>query len=258
MVYTWNPWHGCHKKSEGCLNCYMFYLDKIRNTLVDSSIVKRTKQFNLPLLRDRRGSYKIQSKDFVMVCMTSDFFIEDADSFRDEAWDIMRIRKDVVFSIFTKRPERIMKCLPSDWEDGYDNVIISVSCENQKRADERIPILLDALVKHRGIVCAPLIEEITLDNYLKTGLIEEVSVGGENYDGARVCDYDWILKIYNACVKYNVNFEFYETGMKFRKDGKLYYLKNKNIVKEMANLSGLKYKGKDICFDLYDEFRNKI
>ena len=27
MEITWNPWHGCHKKSEGCLNCYMFRID---------------------------------------------------------------------------------------------------------------------------------------------------------------------------------------------------------------------------------------
>ena len=25
---TWNPWHGCHKCSEGCQNCYAYFLDK--------------------------------------------------------------------------------------------------------------------------------------------------------------------------------------------------------------------------------------
>ena len=25
----WNPWHGCHKKSAGCLNCYMFRRDSM-------------------------------------------------------------------------------------------------------------------------------------------------------------------------------------------------------------------------------------
>lgn len=26
----WNPWHGCHKYSEGCDHCYMYYLDNER------------------------------------------------------------------------------------------------------------------------------------------------------------------------------------------------------------------------------------
>ena len=31
MHDIWNPWHGCVKYSEGCMNCYMYVLDKMRN-----------------------------------------------------------------------------------------------------------------------------------------------------------------------------------------------------------------------------------
>ena len=31
MHDIWNLWHGCKKISEGCKNCYMYYLDKVRN-----------------------------------------------------------------------------------------------------------------------------------------------------------------------------------------------------------------------------------
>ena len=24
---TWNPWHGCHKYSEGCQHCYVYRMD---------------------------------------------------------------------------------------------------------------------------------------------------------------------------------------------------------------------------------------
>ena len=67
----------------------------------------------------------------------------------------MRIRSDEKFFLLTKRPERILSCLPSDWKDGWDNIMINVTAENQKRADERIPILLDLPFKHKGIMCAP-------------------------------------------------------------------------------------------------------
>lgn len=46
--------------------------------------------------------------------MTSDFFLEEADAWRENIWDIIRYRKDVKFYILTKRAERIKDHLPSD------------------------------------------------------------------------------------------------------------------------------------------------
>ena len=66
------------------------------------------------------------------VCMTSDFFLEEADVWRDEIWDMIRIRSDVSFWIQTKRAGRIQQCLPFDWIDGLENVILCVTTENQK------------------------------------------------------------------------------------------------------------------------------
>ena len=74
--------------------------------------------------------------------MTSDFFLEEADVWRTQTWDIMRIRSDVKFFLLTKRPERILSCLPSDWGDGWGNIMINITVENQKRADKRIPHLI--------------------------------------------------------------------------------------------------------------------
>ena len=54
--------------------------------------------------------------------MTSDFFLEEADPWRVEAWDIMRQRSDVVFFLLTKRPQRVRECLPPDWGSGWDNI----------------------------------------------------------------------------------------------------------------------------------------
>ena len=128
---TWNPWHGCHKYSEDCENCFMFYLDEERG-LDGNQISKNKTDWNLPLKKDRQGNYKIKSGEFVRVCMASDFFLEEADEWRDEAWNIMKQRPDVTFSLLTKRANRIKDCLPLDWGDGWDNITIAVSIENQK------------------------------------------------------------------------------------------------------------------------------
>ena len=46
-----NPWHGCHKVSEGCAHCYMYFLDGKRG--IDTSRIFRTKDFDLPIQRSR-------------------------------------------------------------------------------------------------------------------------------------------------------------------------------------------------------------
>ena len=60
-----------------------------------------------------------------------------------------------LFLICTKRIERFDSCIPSDWGEGYDNVIIAVTCENQAKANERMPKLLSIKAKHKQVLVAP-------------------------------------------------------------------------------------------------------
>ena len=156
MHDIWNPWHGCIKISEGCEHCYMFYLDRQRGQ--DGAQIRRVQNgFDMPLKKDRRGHFKIQSGERVRVCMNSDFFLAEADPWREEAWKIMKKRSDVIFYLLTKRPERVEACLPKDWGDGWENVFFNVTAENQKRADQRLPWLIKLPFRHKGVMCAPFI-----------------------------------------------------------------------------------------------------
>ena len=252
MHDIWNPWHGCIKKSEGCDNCYMYFLDRMRNK--DGSQIYRTKAgFNYPVQKDRKGNYKIQSGEMIRVCMTSDFFLAEADEWRDEAWELMRTRSDVVFFLLTKRPERVARCLPNNWGNGWDNIFFNVTAENQRRADERIPIMLDLPFRHKGVMCAPFIGAVSMRKYLETGQIEQVLCDGENYDGARPCNFEWVKQLRQECEDNNVTFVFCGTGRRFIKDGRLYRLEG-NIQSQQARKSGMSFKGKPIHFDLYDSW----
>ncbi|MBO5560771.1 MAG: DUF5131 family protein [Firmicutes bacterium] len=229
----------------------MYFLDRMRD--MDGSQIFRTKTgFNYPLQKDRKGNYKIKSGEMIRVCMTSDFFLEEADKWRDEAWEIMRIRSDVIFFLLTKRPERVEKCLPRDWNDGWDNIFFNVTAENQRRADERIPILLDLPFRHKGVMCAPFIGPVSIRKYLETGQIEQVLCDGENYDGARPCNFDWVKLLRDECADNNITFVFCGTGRRFIKDGKLYKIEGNGLQSRQAYLSGMSYKGKPMQFDLYD------
>lgn len=248
MHDIWNPWHGCKKCSEGCQNCYMFYLDAQRGQ--DGGKIYRTKAgFRYPLSKTRSGEYKVRSGEMIRVCMTSDFFLEEADPWRDEAWDIIRQRPDVKFFLLTKRPQRVRDHLPKSWGDGWENVMFNVTCENQKRADERIPILLDLPFKHKGIMCAPFIGPVSIRKYLSAGQIEQVLCDGENYGGARPCRYEWVRQLHDECAAFNVTFVFCGTGRRFVKENKVYHLEG-SVQSEQARKSGLSFSGKPIQFRL--------
>ncbi len=244
-MIIWNPWHGCHKISEGCEHCYMYFLDGKRG--IDTSQVARTSNFDLPIQRDRHGNYKLQPGMQVYVGLSTDFFVEEADEWRPQTWRFMRERSDIAFRLLTKRAHRIAECLPLDWGDGYENVMLSVTCENQRRADERLPILLDIPAKHKGFMAAPFIGKVDADRYLATGQIEEVLCGGENYDGARPCHYEWVKLLSEQCARHNVTFNFIETGTVFVKDTKHYHIPSKRTQSYQAYKSGLShYNGKPI------------
>ena len=194
----WNLWHGCHKLSEGCRHCYVYRTDGKYGK--DSSVVTKTEKFDLPLQRKKNGTYKIPSGNLVYTCFTSDFLIEDADEWRID---------------------RLQQCLPPDWGDGYDNVTICCTMENQDRVDYRLPIYKEISIKHKIIICEPLLSRIDFRGELGEW-VEQVVAGGESGKEVRVCDYEWVLDIRQQCIDANVGFWFKQTGSYLLKDGHEY------------------------------------
>lgn len=240
MSIMYNPWHGCHKVSEGCRNCYMYYLDgKHGITTPSNQVVKNKSGFMLPIERGKNGKFRIPPGSWVNLCRTSDFFVRDADPWRTEVWSFIKYRKDLIWDILTKRPERFANCLPDDWDDGYENVLLGVTAEDQDAADRRIPILLNTPAKHKYVNCAPFIGPITLPNDLPG--IDHVGCGGENYDGCRICKEEWVRSLSDQCRGLDVTFCFYETGTEYEKDKMTYHIPDKRTQSEQAWLSGLSY-----------------
>lgn len=217
----WNPWHGCTKVSPGCRYCYVYRQDEMYGSEVASSLCRKTAAFDLPLKRKRDKSWKIEPGRVVFTCFTSDFLLKDADEWRPECWQMMRERSDLWFYFFTKRIDRLSECLPDDWGDGYDNVLIGCTVENQEMADYRLPIFKAAPIKHKSIIVAPMIGPIELSAYLDE-TIEEVSVGGESGLYARPCDFSWVTSLRQQCIEHNTPFRFHQTGARLIKDGRLY------------------------------------
>ena len=222
---VWNPWRGCHRYSTGCKYCYIHKGDYKKG--IDPNNVRQTEQFYAPVEKTKNGVYKMKSGQTVYLCFSSDFLLEDADKWRMECWEMIRERSDVYFFFLTKRIERFLDCIPQDWEDGYENVMVGCTIENQEIADHRLGIFSGLPIKHKNIVCQPLLENINLSAYLHG--IESVVVGGESDKNARPLDYDWVLGIRQQCISHNVHFTFRQCGTNFIKDGKQYTLKVRDL-----------------------------
>ncbi|NDV45800.1 DUF5131 family protein [Paludibacter sp. 221] len=237
-MYSWSPWRGCHKISEGCHHCYVHRGDARRGW--DTSIVRKTDKFDLPLKRNKKGEYSWKPGNIVAMCFSTDFFVEEADEWRAEAWSMIRTRKDLVFFMITKRIDRFYVGLPADWGDGYDNVIICCTVENQDRADYRLPIFRDLPVRHKMIVCEPLLESINIRPYLGAW-VKQIAVGGEAGSEARLCNFDWVLDIRQQCIEFDVPFMFRQTGNNFVKEGQRYKIPRKFTFSQ-ARKAAINYK----------------
>lgn len=200
--HTYNPWYGCQKVSTGCKHCYA-ERDMTRYGL-NFRTITHSKTVGDPL--------RWTQPAFVFTCSWSDFFIPDADAWREEVWTIIRKTPHLVYQILTKRPENIRSRLPRDWDNGWNHVWLGVSVETASRARARIPPLLDIPARIRFVSAEPLLGPIDFTPYFQG--LHWVIVGGESGPHqmdpqlARPLDMAWVRAIRNQCVKAGVPFFF--------------------------------------------------
>ena len=228
---NWEPWTGCYKISDGCTNCYFYGPHAKRH---GQNMIQKTDKFDWPIRMNAKGEYNIKGNKILATCFATDFFLPEADEWRKEAWAIIKRRSDIDFLILTKRIDRFLVSLPNDWGEGYENVNIGCTVENQKLADYRLPLFLSYPIKRRFIACSPILEKIDLTRYLHG--VQHVTVSGETGREARECNFDWILDIREQCIKSNVTFWFKNTGSIFRKGNvvqKVNPFKQTTVAKEL-------------------------
>lgn len=192
---TWNPWQGCLKVSPGCKQCYM-YRDKKRYGQ-DPMVVVRSKP------RTFRNPLRWKDPAKVFTCSWSDFFIEQADNWINDAWDIIRQTPHLTYQILTKRPENIKDRLPDDWGDGWDNVWLGVSVESTEYI-YRIVFLEDIPAKTKFVSYEPALEYVDFTAYSPT--LDWVISGGESGYNPRLAKLEWFKQVRDDCVKNGVAF----------------------------------------------------
>lgn len=207
---TWNPWQGCLKVSPGCKQCYM-YRDKERYGQDPKTVIRSSPAtFNAPL--------KWGEPRKVFTCSWSDFFIEQADNWRDDAWNIIRQTPHLTYQILTKRPENIARRLPDDWGDGWPNVWLGVSVESAQY-HHRIITLSDIPSRIRFVSYEPALGPVDFEPVMSLGLIDWLISGGESGHSPRPANLDWFRQARADCQKWNVAYFHKQHGGSGKIDG---------------------------------------
>lgn len=248
---TWNPTTGCTKVSPGCAHCYIERQPPMRvagRKFVRGNIpiVLHPDRLDKPLRRRKPTRYFVNSM--------SDLFHEEVpDEFIVTVFAVMSVCFTHTFQVLTKRPKRMLALLSADdfrrrvrdahgqynaaaragkaerhREAGLinpeyrvgldawplDNVWLGVSVENQRFADERIPILLQTPAAVRFISAEPLLGPVDFDSPEAGGLhvlgcgdplcgcvpwLDWVIVGGESGPKHRPFDPEWARAIVQQC-----------------------------------------------------------
>lgn len=198
---VWNPVTGCTPVSAGCVHCYAAGIAKrFWGDRKFSDVQCHEDRLKIPghWIKPRR----------IFVNSMSDLFHDDvSNGFIYRVWGMMAACKRHTFMVLTKRPRRMCEILEK--LQPLSNVWLGVSVEDQRTADERIPLLLQMPAEIRFVSCEPLLGSVYLGNYLcetyiRGGLtlgnyLDWVIVGGETGKKARPMMPEWAHKIHGIC-----------------------------------------------------------
>jgi protein gp37 len=209
--HTWNPWIGCQAVSCACDFCYAEAT--VKRFGGDFAERRRTSEqnWNQPFRWNRQAEAEGR-RHRVFTCSFADFFDNKVPlEWRLDAWAVIHDTPWLDWQILTKRPQNIVAMLPSDWGDGWSNVWLGTTVENQKEADRRIPVLLDVPAAKRFLSCEPLLGPVDLDDVGLTK-VDWVIAGGESGLHARPTHPDWFRDLRDQCVEAGVPFFMKQHG----------------------------------------------
>ena len=262
---TWNPTTGCDKVTPGCDNCYALTLAKrLKGMGAEKYQKDGDPQTSGPGfgITEHPASLTIphswRKPQKVFVNSMSDLFHKGiSDEFIAKVFAVMAATPRHTYQVLTKRHGRMRSLLGNDgqilleatqdeataqalYDAGWPlpNVWLGVSVEDQKRADLRIPALLDTPAAVRFLSCEPLLGPVLLRNWVLphcgccTPLlgrscvndpgavsVDWVIAGGESGSGFRPLNLDWVRSLRDQCVEAEVAFLFKQVGGRTPKAG---------------------------------------
>lgn len=243
---TFNPWWGCTAVSPACDHCYAETQAARFGTAWGVDAERRTfgdRHWNEPRRWNDRAAR--EGEIFrVFTASMADVFDKDApEGARDRLWALIRETPALTWLVLTKRIGNAARMLPSDWDDGYDNVQIGITAANQEELARDVPKLLRISARTRFLSLEPLLGPVDTLHQPSPGVswdfltgefandgagikqttakVDWVIVGGESGRGARPMDLQWARAIRDRCRTARTAFFFKQIGGERDKRGDL-------------------------------------
>lgn len=212
--HTFNPWVGCARVSAGCDNCYAETWARRFNRpqlWAGGRVETSEPGWRKPLAWDRKAAL-CGARRRVFCASLADVFDNQADpDWRARLWRLIRVTPHLDWLLLTKRPQNIPAMLPADWgADGWPNVWLGVTAENQTEAERRVPLLLKVPAPVRFVSCEPLLGRVDLSAFLPG--LDWVICGGETGQRARGMHPAWARSLRDQCAAASVPFFFKQWG----------------------------------------------
>lgn len=215
---TFNPWWGCTKIAPGCDFCYAAELDKkTGGDHWDNAYRTMSNHYwNNPNRWQKFHEVKGGRRKVFCGSMCDWTDNKAPEGQLDRLWAKIRMTPLLDWQLLTKRANNIERCLPPDWDQGYDNVWLGVTVENKSHGLARLERLRNVPAKVRFLSIEPLLEDIGVIDL--TG-IHWVIVGGESGPKARSMSPEWVYSIMRQCQEQDVPFFFKQWGGRDDKGG---------------------------------------
>jgi protein gp37 len=222
--YTFNTWWGCLKVSEECRGCYAEGIARHYGHQVwgpAATTPRRLfgeKHWQEPLRWNRQAEQTGHRRS--VFCSSMADVYEDHPSVaseRQKLWELIQATPWLNWLLLTKRPENILEMSPWGGSPWPDNVWIGTSVGLQRRAEERLPYLLEIPAVVRFVSCEPLLGPLDLSPWLPH--LQWVICGGESGSEARPMNPEWARSLHNQCLAEAVPFFFKQWGGRYHNSG---------------------------------------
>lgn len=204
--HTFNPWWGCQRVSPACEHCYAETFSKRLGKKVWGVTAERLffgdKHWQEPLAWHRKAIKKAE-RHGVFCGSMCDIFEDrrELDGHRERLWKVVESTTSLDWLLLTKRPESVAVMAP--WGESWPaNVWLGTTVEDQRRADERLPHLLQHPAVVRFLSVEPLLGPVDLRPFLPH--VDWVILGGESGGGARPMQIEWARSVRDQCTQVGV------------------------------------------------------
>ena len=198
--YTFQSWIGCQRVSAGCDNCYAETMAKRFGWHAWDGSERRPMSeayWRQPLGWDRKAREAGERRRVFCASLADVFDPKAPPEVRERLWRLIAETPHLDWLVLSKRPERFAEFLPDDWGDGYSNVWLGISAEDQANYERRWPILAETPAVLRFVSYEPALGPLTLAHH--GDVPDWLILGGESGPGARPMDPHWFRTVLGEC-----------------------------------------------------------